>query len=167
MMRFMMIAHDQSRRHHDVGLVVIGILKLVKGAVLLAVGIGTLSLLDKDVMARVSHWAHLLELDLHSRVMQKLLLRLGVVQKRDIELVSGTSFFYAALLLTEGIGLLLEKVWAEYLAFIITVSFIPIEVYGLTRRVSVTRILVVVLNCLVASYLALRLQQRAMAKRRS
>src|SRR2546426_6760182 len=124
MMRSIMTEHEHSRRHCDVGLVVIGGLKIVKGVVLLAVGIGTLSLLDKDAMARVLHWAHLLQLDLHSRVAQKLLLRLGVAQNRDIGLVSGTIFSYAALLLTEGIGLLLEKVWAEYLAFVITASFI-------------------------------------------
>ena len=161
-----MTAPTHLHRPRDKGFLAIAILKFVKGVVLVAVGIGTLSLLDKELMTRVAHWAHVLHLDLHSRAVQKLLIRAGLAQKRDIALISGTTFAYAALLFTEGVGLLLEKVWAEYLTFLITASFLPVEAYGLTHRVTVTRIVVVVLNGLVAAYLALRLHQRALAKRR-
>src|SRR5437867_612557 len=105
-----MAAPQHPRRHHDAGFLVIAIFKLVKAAVLLAVGLGVLSLLDPAVMARVAHWTHRMLIDEHSRFVQNFLLRLGVVQRRDIALVSGRTFLYAALLLTEGIGLLLEKV---------------------------------------------------------
>ena len=36
--------------------------------------------------------------------------------------ISVATFGYSALALTEGVGLLLEKVWAEYLTLILTVS---------------------------------------------
>jgi uncharacterized membrane protein (DUF2068 family) len=154
-----------AHRHHDKGFVAIAILKLAKGAVLLAVGIGTLSLLDRELMARVSHWAHTMLIDQHSRLVQRFLLRLGVVQRRDIALVSGTTFFYAALMLTEGLGLLCEQVWAEYLTFVATASFMPMEAYGLVRHLTYTRIVVLAINGFVVGYLALRLHQRALAKR--
>ncbi|MGD0016822.1 MAG: DUF2127 domain-containing protein [Verrucomicrobiia bacterium] len=158
--------HAQARRHHDLGFLIIAVLKLVKGALLLLVGLGTLSLLDKNVMARVSHWAHALPIDWNRHIIQNLLLRLGVVAKRDIGLISATTFFLAALLLTEGIGLLLEKVWAEYLTFVFTASFIPIEVYKLTQHVTPARLAALAINVVIAAYLALRLHQRAMARRR-
>lgn len=160
-----MAAPQHPHRHHDAGFLAIAIFKLVKAVLLLSVGLGALSLLDPEVMARVSHWTHRMLIDEHSLLVQKFLLRLGVVQRRDIVLVSGTTFFYAALLLTEGIGLLLEKVWAEYLTFVVTASFLPMEAHGLARHLTVTRIVVLVINGVIAGYLARRLHQRAMAKR--
>jgi hypothetical protein len=41
---------------------------------------------------------------------------------------------YAGLLLTEGLGLLLRKRWAEYLTIITTAGLIPIELYEMSRR---------------------------------
>lgn len=154
-----MTVHMQAQRHHDLGFLIIAVLKLVKGVLLLLVGLGTLSLLDKNVMARVSHWAHALPIDRHGHIVQNLLLRLGLVAKRDIRLISATMFFLAALLLTEGVGLLLEKVWAEYLTFVFTASFIPIEVYELTQRVTPARLVALAINVVIAAYLALRLHQ--------
>jgi uncharacterized membrane protein (DUF2068 family) len=162
-----MTVNAQPRRHHDLGFLAIGLLKLVKGALLLSFGLGTLLLLDKNLMARLLHWARALPIDRHWHIVQNLLLRLGVVANRDIKLISATALFLAALLLTEGIGLLFEKVWAEYLTFIFTASFIPIEVYELPRRVTPARIAALAISVVIAAYLALRLHQRAMARRRA
>src|SRR5437867_868439 len=98
-------------KHRDIGFVLIAIFKLIKGALLFAVGIGALSLLHKDLVVVVNQWAHVLQLNMQRRWVQKLLVRLGVVDTRDLGLVIGTTFFYSALLVTEGIGLLLERVW--------------------------------------------------------
>jgi uncharacterized membrane protein (DUF2068 family) len=70
------------------------------------------------------------------------------------------AFFYSALLFTEGIGLLMEKVWAEYMTVIITGSFIPLEVYELIRRVTLIRACVLLANVIVVAYLVMRLCQR-------
>lgn len=156
-----------SARKHDIGLVLIAIFKLLKGVLLLIVGIGALSLLHKDVSEVVEHWTHLLQLNMQNRWIQNLVIKLGLVDRRELGLIAGTTFFYSALLLTEGVGLLLEKVWAEYLTFIITTSFIPIEVYELMRRLTVPRVVILAVNVLIATYLAVRLQQNAKAKRRS
>jgi uncharacterized membrane protein (DUF2068 family) len=155
-----------SARKHDIGLVLIAIFKLLKGVLLLVVGIGVLSLLHKDVSEVVEHWTHLLQLNMQNRWIQNLVIKLGLVDRRELGLIAGTTFFYSALLLTEGVGLLLERVWAEYLTFIITASFIPIEVYELMRRLTVPRIVILAVNVLIAAYLAVCLQQRARAERR-
>jgi uncharacterized membrane protein (DUF2068 family) len=156
-----------SARKHDIGFVLIAIFKLLKGALLFVMGIGALSLVHRDATEVVNHWTHLLQLNMQNRWIQNLAIKLGLVNRRELGLIAGTTFFYSALLLTEGVGLLLEKVWAEYLTFIITTSFIPIEVYELMRRVTVPRIVILAVNVLIAAYLAVRLQQREKAKRRS
>ncbi|HXI84811.1 MAG TPA: DUF2127 domain-containing protein [Verrucomicrobiae bacterium] len=152
-----------TRRHHDVGFIVIGVFKLVKGALLLAFGLGALSLIHKDATEVIRHWAHVFQVDTDSKFVQYWLVEIGLVQKRDLPLVVTTSLFYSALLSTEGVGLLMEKVWAEYLTSIITASFIPIEIYALVRHTTVVRICLLLANALVVTYLVLRLGQRKRA----
>jgi uncharacterized membrane protein (DUF2068 family) len=156
----------KEKKHHDIGFLLIAVFKLVKGGLLFAVGIGMLSLLNENVMTELMHWAHKLQLETHRHFIQRLLMWLGLVQRRDIPVIVGTTFFYSTLLLTEGLGLLLEKVWAEYLTLILTASFIPVEVYGLTRHATVTRATVLTLNIFVVAYLAMRLRQHTILKRR-
>ena len=147
-------------KHHDVGFIIIGVFKLVKGALLLAFGLGALSLIHKDATEVIRHWAHVFQVDTDSKFVQYLLVEIGLVQKRDLALIVTTSLFYSALLSTEGIGLLMEKVWAEYLTSIITASFIPIEIYALARHTTVARVTLLLVNGLVVGYLAFRLGQR-------
>jgi uncharacterized membrane protein (DUF2068 family) len=149
-----------QRKHHDLGFMAIAILKLVKGLLLLLVGIGALSLIHRDAAVIFRHWAHVFQLDTHSKSIQRWLMELGFVRRRDLVLIVTTTFFYAALLLTEGVGLLMEKVWAEYMTALITATFIPIEVYELMRHVTVIRACVLTANVIVVAYLVMRLCQQ-------
>jgi uncharacterized membrane protein (DUF2068 family) len=62
-------------------------------------------------------------------------------------------------LLTEGIGLLLRRRWAEYFTVIVTGSFIPLELYELSRHISMTRLIVVAINVAVVWYLIVVLRR--------
>ena len=68
-------------------------------------------------------------------------------------------FFYAALVLTEGIGLALHKKWAEYFAIFVTASLIPLEIYELVHKFSFMKILVIAINVAVVVYLAFGLRE--------
>src|ERR1017187_4766060 len=149
-----------TRKHHDVGFIIIGIFKLVKGAMLLAFGLGALSLIHQDAVEVIRHWAHVFQVDTDSKFVQYWLIEAGLAQRRDLALVVTTSLFYSALLSTEGVGLLMEKVWAEYLTSIITASFIPIEIYAVARHTTVAHISLLLVNVLVVAYLVFRLGQR-------
>jgi uncharacterized membrane protein (DUF2068 family) len=149
-----------TKKHHDIGFVAIAILKLIKGLLLFLVGVGALALINKDVTEVVRHWAHVLQVDVHSRFIQRWLVAVGLVKRRDLKLIVTTTFVYSGLLLTEGTGLLMEKVWAEYMTIFITASFIPIEVYELVRHTTVARGCLLAVNVLVVVYLAVRVCQR-------
>jgi uncharacterized membrane protein (DUF2068 family) len=100
------------------------------------------------------------QVDTDSKFVQYWLIEVGLVRQRDLALIVTTSLFYSALLSTEGVGLLLQKVWAEFLTSIITASFIPIEIYALARHATIARISLLLVNILVVAYLVFRLGQR-------
>jgi uncharacterized membrane protein (DUF2068 family) len=146
-----------KQNRHDVGFIIIGVFKLVKGILLLALA---WSLIHKDTAEVIRYWAHVFQVDTDSKFVQHWLVEVGLVQQRDLALVVTTSLFYSALLSTEGMGLLLQKVWAEYLTSIITASFIPIEIYAVARHSTIPRITLLLVNVLVVVYLVFRLGQR-------
>jgi uncharacterized membrane protein (DUF2068 family) len=149
-----------SQKRRDIGFIIIAIFKLLKGALLLAFGLGALSLIHRDAAQVVHHWAHVFQVDTDSKFVQYWLVEVGLVRQRDLALIVTTSLLYSALLTTEGVGLLMEKVWAEYLTSIITASFIPIEIYALTRHMTIARMSLLLVNILVVVYLVFRLAQR-------
>jgi uncharacterized membrane protein (DUF2068 family) len=144
-------------RRHDVGLVLIAIIKLVNGLLLVALGIGALSLIHKDLTALVTHWADVLEISSENQLLQKLLENAELVRTNHLAWVSAITFVYAAMMFAMGTGLLLERRWAEYLTAIVTASFIPFEIYELVRLVRVTTIIVLAVNVASVIYLVWRL----------
>ena len=127
----------------------------MKGLVLFAVGIGAARLLHKDMAFEVERWADIFRVDPNNHYIHRLLERFSILDARKLRELSAGTFFYSALLLTEGTGLLLGKRWAEYFTIITTSSFIPLEVYELSKRISWPRLIVLLLNVAVVVYLAI------------
>ncbi len=140
------------------GLLLIGLFKLFKGILLVAVGVGALRLLHKDVAATVNHWVDILRVDPDNRIIHKILTKVFAVTPKQLRELSVGTFFYAALLLTEGVGLLLRKHWAEYFTVITTAALLPIEVYELVHRLTFTRTSVLAVNLIIVWYLVQRLR---------
>jgi uncharacterized membrane protein (DUF2068 family) len=139
------------------GLRLIAVFKLFKGLVLFAVGIGAVKLLHKDLAFEVERWADILRVDPNNRYIHRLLERLSILDAHKLRELSVGTFLYSALALTEGVGLLLGKRWAEYFTIIVTASFIPLEVYELAKRVSSPKLVVLLLNVAVVVYLMIEL----------
>ena len=87
-----------------------------------------------------------------------------LIDQRKLEELSAGSFFYAGIVLTEGVGLWLQKPWGEYLTILATGIFIPMEVYEIVKRVSVARIVLAIVNILVVVYLIIRLKRKRHAQ---
>ena len=138
----------------------IGAFKLVKGLLLVAVGIGALGLLHRDIAAALAPLVAHLHIDPESRYLGRALAAVVALDDRALKRISAGTFFYAALLLTEGVGLLLRRRWAEYFTVLVTGSFIPLELYELTRRATVTRLLLIAVNVAVVWYLVHHVRRR-------
>jgi uncharacterized membrane protein (DUF2068 family) len=77
------------------------------------------------------------------------------VQTGRLKLVGAVVLAYAVLEGLEAVGLWLQKRWAEYLTFVATTVLLPLEVYELTLRISVFKVLALVVNVAVVIYLLL------------
>jgi len=143
----------------DAGLWLIGGFKLAKGLLLLVVGVGILRLLHRDVADVLASWIAQLHVDPENRYVDRALSAALSLDDRRLKQISVGTFAYAALLLTEGIGLLLRQRWAEYLTVIVTGSFIPLELYELAKRITLTRLTVIGINVAIVWYLVGRLRQ--------
>ncbi len=148
-----------QRRAHGRGLRLIAAFKLLKGLALLALGIGALKLLHKDVEAIVEHWISVFQVDPHSHYMHLLLAKLSILDDRRLKELSVGTFIYSAIFLTEGVGLALGKRWAEYLTIISTASLLPLEVYELAKHASIGKGFALVINLAVVVYLILELRR--------
>ncbi len=148
-----------KRRSHGRGLRLIAAFKLLKGLALLALGIGALKLLHKDVAAVVEHWVNIFQVDPHSHYIQLLLAKLSIVDDRRLKELSVGTFIYSAIFLAEGVGLALGKRWAEYLTIVTTASLLPLEVYELVKHVGIGKGVALVINLAVVAYLILELRR--------
>jgi uncharacterized membrane protein (DUF2068 family) len=140
----------------------IAVFKLLKAALLIAVGVGALKLLHKDVASAVEHWVELLRLDPNNHYIDTVLEKASLLTPDKIKELGLGSMIYAALFLTEGIGLWFEKRWAEWLTVIITSSLVPIEIYEIARHTTAVKITVLLINISVVAYLVYRIRDRRM-----
>ena len=126
----------------------------------MAVGLGAVQLLHPDVAARAQQWVAALATNSDRQIVQQLIALIGNLSPARLEALGIGAFLYAALFATEGVGLWLRKRWAEFLTVIATLTFVPVAVFELTRKVSPSRLAVLVLNLVVVAYLARRLLSR-------
>lgn len=79
--------------------------------------------------------------------------RLVTLQSGTLRIVALAAAAYALLEGAEAVGLWLLKRWAEYLTFVATIALLPLECYELSKRVSVFKVIALVVNLAIAVYL--------------
>ena len=126
---------------------------MIKAALLIALGIGAIKLLHRDLAETLNDCIDLLRVDPDNRIIHWILNKLLAISPNQLKAASVGTFIYAAVLLTEGIGLLLRKRWAEYLTIVATSGLIPVELYEIARHVTVSRIGVLAVNLAIVAYL--------------
>ena len=142
-------------------LLLIGLFKLLKGITLLAVGIGALKLLHRDVAEVIEHWVRILRVDPDNRHVHALLARALRVNPHQLKALSAGTFIYSALFLTEGTGLVLRRRWAEYLTIITTGGLVPLEVYEIGKHITWVKVAVLAVNIAIVVYLVVRVRRNA------
>jgi len=136
----------------------IALFKLLKGVLLIAVGVAALKLLHTNVASLVERWVALLGLEQNSRFVGRALSAAApLTPNRVRDLIAG-SFLYGGLFLTEGIGLWLLKRWAMWFAVIITGSFLPVEIFVLVRHPSAGKVGILAINLALVGYLIRRIR---------
>lgn len=136
------------------------------GAVLLSiVGAGALHLLQNDAVTVVTAWIDRFGGDLNGATARELLSRIGGLPSNRFGQVGLGAFAYATMLVTQGIGLLRGKAWAEWLTVLVTASFVPIEVWEIAHGATVFKVALLVVNSAIVVYLVQHLRKKARAMR--
>ncbi|WP_263357084.1 DUF2127 domain-containing protein [Acidicapsa ligni] len=156
----------RNRKKRNRWLELIALYKLLQALLLVAVGVGALRLLGKDIGDLLQNLATGLRMNPEGHLVSFLLGKASMLDDHRLRQISVFMFCYAGLGILEGIGLMLEKIWAEYLTSIITASFLPLEVFELMHRITWFRIALFVVNLAVLAYLVGHLIRDKAAKRR-
>lgn len=156
----MEVAWKQKQKTNDIWIILIGLFKLVKVVSLVIVGIGAIRLLHRDVATSVTHWVEALRLDPDNQYIHRGLSRVFRITPKQLKELSVGTFIYAGLYLTEGIGLLMRKHWAEYFTTISTALFIPLEVYEMFHRFTWMKVWLIAVNVAIVWYLIARIRSR-------
>jgi uncharacterized membrane protein (DUF2068 family) len=110
--------------------------------------------------ARAAAW----ELNGERQLLQAVFERLCDLSYTRLRAIGIGCLVYAAVFLVEGVGLYLERRWAEYLTIVATGSLIPIELYEISRHPTIGKFGILAVNIGIVWYLAYRLRrQRAVA----
>jgi uncharacterized membrane protein (DUF2068 family) len=132
----------------------IAIYKLLKVLLLLAIAYGEVRLQDASLAAKLVTWASARPLGLEHDVATRFLEWFSGLNESRLHALRIVTLAYAAVFATEGIGLWMQKRWAEWLTVIITASLIPLEVWELIFRPTVGKAVVLVANTTIVIYLA-------------
>jgi uncharacterized membrane protein (DUF2068 family) len=131
----------------------IALYKLLKVSILLLAAWGEIRLHDATLAGKLLSWAanrpHGLE---HDLVTHALAWFSGLSESR-VHALRFVTLTYAAVFSVEGIGLWMQRRWAEWLTTIITASLIPLEIWELIHQPSIGAVLVLIANTLIAGYL--------------
>lgn len=151
--------------HHRAGLLLIAFYKLLGASVCVAIGVGALHLVGRDiddVFARIVTAWRLPE----SRFVNFIFEKVELLDDPMLKRIGFAAFCYAALGALEAVGLYFEKVWAEFLTVIVTASFLPFEIHEIVRRITWLRVGLFGINLAVVFYLIWVIGEKAAQKRR-
>ncbi len=165
--------HDRSSADHPVrgldGLRIIGLIKLGKAALVLATTYGLYRLLKPELVDHLYDWLYSLTDTFERRLLERALDwvdSLGADRIHNIVIVTSV---YTAVLLAEGIGLMLRKTWAEWLTVIASASLIPFELWHLffgVRHNKWAVLAATLLNVVIVIYLVRVLLKARRARQR-
>jgi len=149
-----------KRAPHDQGLLLIGIFKLSKAIFFVAIAFGALHFVHHDLGQTLDRVITFLRFDTENRFVSLLLGKADLITHHRLRQISMGTAAYAVLCTVEGVGLMRRKVWAEYLTLWLSASFLPWEVYELTRHTNLWRLGILLMNLVITLYLVWLLRRK-------
>jgi uncharacterized membrane protein (DUF2068 family) len=142
----------------------IALYKLVKVVILLLAAYGEIRLHDATLSAKILSWASQRPQGLEHDLVTRGLVWLSGLSESGVHKLRLLTFTYAAVFAIEGVGLWMQKRWAEWLTVVITASLIPFEVWELIHQPSIGACLLIVGNMLIVGYLYWHVSARHRSK---
>jgi uncharacterized membrane protein (DUF2068 family) len=131
----------------------IALYKLLKVVILLLAAYGEVRLHDATLSARILSWASARPQGLEHEFVTRALAWFSGLSESRIHALRFVTLTYAAVFAVEGIGLWMQRRWAEWLTTIITASLMPLELWELIHKPSVGAAVLLLANGLIVGYL--------------
>jgi len=131
----------------------IALYKLLKVVILLLAAYGEIRLHDATLSAKILSWASARPQGLEHDLVTRAITWFSGLSESRVHAMRLITLTYAAVFAVEGVGLWMQRRWAEWLTVIITASLIPLELWELIHTPSLGACLVIVANMLIVGYL--------------
>ena len=149
----------------------IALFKIFKGVLLFLLGFSLLFLNGRPAwLDQISEWADDQLLLAHSKYVVFLLNKVQEMLSGGALRATGIlALFYCAVLFTEGIGVYLQKRWAEFLMIFATGALIPLEIRHVWHRLIFHRpvfapVILLLANCFIVWFLYMVLRRDKVEK---
>jgi uncharacterized membrane protein (DUF2068 family) len=140
--------------------------RIARGIVLLVAGGYLVTHLGSDFGRLADRVMRAVELDPRQPFLHRIVLKLHQLHAGTLLVAGVAALSYGVLELVEGVGLWLEKLWAEYLTVIATSLLVPLELYELARKPTLLKAGGIAVNLVIVAFLARRLHARVTATKR-
>jgi uncharacterized membrane protein (DUF2068 family) len=128
-------------------------IKLAKGLLLLLLAAGVYRLHDDNLPQEFRDTLQFFHLDPEKKFFTELANKISEITPANVIWIARGTVLYSLFSLVEGIGLIFRVPWAGWLAIGESTFFIPIEVYELLRRFSLSLVVILGLNVTIVWYL--------------
>ena len=128
-------------------------LKVLKGLILLAIGLGLLRLVGQDLDARLDQFLRWVHLDPEKKFFADLGDKLQKISPANIKDIGIGTMLYSLFSLVEGGGLVFRLRWIGWIVIGESLFFIPIEVHELMKRFSGVVFSILIINTVIVWYL--------------
>lgn len=145
---------DTPESKHRFGLRLIATYKIVQALALVLAGAAAFQLNRQRAIDELLDWLEHLSMGDTGGLRQHLIDAISQLGPSRFVAIGVIALGYAALFLTEGIGLWLRRHWAEWFTVIATGSLIPVELYELYQKTNWITFGVLVGNVVIVVYLA-------------
>jgi hypothetical protein len=139
--------------------ILIGIFKLGKGFLMILTAVTAIALSKPDFNQRFQEWVAAMSIGPHRRRIGDFVLThiLGL-QDNLYKAIAVGAALYATMFFTEGMGLLFNKTWAEWMVVVTSAGLIPFELGEIYRRPGLVAVIVFILNVAIVVYLYLHVR---------
>lgn len=135
------------------GIRVIAIYEAVKGLIGLLAGFGLLSLINRDLVDFAEDLIGFLHLNSEGRLAHRIVETIAKLNPSNIKIFFLIAVVYAIKQFVEAYGLWRLRAWAEWVAIISGLVYIPVEIYELIHKPTFTRAAILIFNIGIVIYL--------------
>jgi uncharacterized membrane protein (DUF2068 family) len=150
----------QAPHHSTWALRTVAVYELVKGVLFLAIALGALSLVHKDLGEEAQNIVKRLHLDPAWHYSKVFIEESSKIHANRLVWFAATAGTFSVVRIVAGIGLWRERPWAEWFAVVSAALYVPIEIHHLIVRPSLMLGCVIAVNLAIVVYLSRLLLER-------